>query len=179
MLSPDGRVLFYSYYGGMKASWLRSRSLETGEEVELYHPPVSPPWIGPTFALSPDGRHVAFFFPHSSTSSALHVVPAGGGKPRQLLSVKEPEYLNSHVITWTPDGRHILVARGDRAENKMALWRVPADGGAPEKLAFEISPETRDLRVHPDGRQVAFTDRHEVDEIWALENFLPDLRAAR
>ena len=93
-LSPDGKVLFYSYYSDMEASWLLSRSLETGEEAELYHPPVSPPWIGPTFALSPDGRYVAFFFPHSSSSSALHVVPAGGGKPRELLSVKEPEYLN-------------------------------------------------------------------------------------
>ena len=61
----------------------------------------------------------------------------------------------------------------------MALWRVPRDGGVPEKLAFEISPETRDLRVHPDGRQVAFTDRQEVDEIWVLENFLPELRAER
>jgi hypothetical protein len=38
------------------------------------------------------------------------------------------------------------------------------------------------LRVHPDGRQVAFTahgPQPDKTEIWALENFLPPLDEAK
>jgi hypothetical protein len=38
----------------------------------------------------------------------------------------------------------------------------------------------RHLRVHPDGRRVAFTVGPYVKtEVWVLENFLPEVRAAK
>jgi len=30
------------------------------------------------------------------------------------------------------------------------------------------------LSLHPDGRQIAFRSGHYGDEIWVMENFLPE-----
>jgi hypothetical protein len=56
------------------------------------------------------------------------------------------------------------------------VWRVPVTGGEPQKLELAM-PSLQHLRIHPDGRQVAFTasSQAEKSEVWALENFLPPL----
>jgi hypothetical protein len=36
------------------------------------------------------------------------------------------------------------------------------------------------MRVHPDGRRIAFTaDEPTRSEVWVMENFLPALKAAK
>ena len=37
----------------------------------------------------------------------------------------------------------------------------------------------RELRVHPDGRQIAFTAGEGRGELWVMENFLPARQPAR
>ena len=58
------------------------------------------------------------------------------------------------------------------------LWRVSAEGGDAQKLELDLDLAVGmpGVRVHPDGRQLAFTSGQPYKlEIWALENFLPDL----
>jgi hypothetical protein len=57
------------------------------------------------------------------------------------------------------------------------LWRISAAGGEPQKLDIEL-PRMDHLRIHPDGRRIAFSARSfeaEQREVWVLENFLPQL----
>lgn len=58
------------------------------------------------------------------------------------------------------------------------MWKIAVQGGKPEKL--ELTMDTiRPLRIHPDGRRVAFAAGFPAWEVWVMENFLPVLKAAR
>ena len=89
---------------------------------------------------------------------------------------------------WTPDGRYLRVVRNrvgsgsplwepTGSRGTPALWRISLEDGKAEKLGptFHRGP----LSLHPDGRQVAFTCGGRVSEVWAIENFLPELKAAQ
>jgi hypothetical protein len=51
-------------------------------------------------------------------------------------------------------------------------------GGEPEKLELSMD-RIRPLRIHPDGRRVAFAAGWPAWEVWVMENFLPALRASK
>ncbi len=80
-------------------------------------------------------------------------------------------------VAWAPDGLSLLFTgkpspRGSRTE----LWRVPVQGGEPRKLDLTAA-HIRDLRLHPDGRHIAYTAGKDRLEVWALSNFLPAAEA--
>ena len=104
----------------------------------------------------------------------LKVMPAAGGEARELLRLRVPETFRwCGAVAWTPDGRYILFAKHKPDE----LWRVPAEGGKPQKLlAMEGLCH---ISVHPDGQRVAFTGGRPTSEIWVMENFLPGFTAAK
>jgi Tol biopolymer transport system component len=182
--APNGKALFYSTAAEVTQGSapgtvvIRVRDLETKREKELYRGPGSP-W---NLILSSDGTQLAFLSQErGSRFSALKVMPAAGGEVRELLRVKEPESITT--IAWTPDGRHLLFARGNMARTdprKQAaeLYRIASAGGEPQPLGLAMK-HLRDLRVHPDGRRIAFTAGLGEMEIWVLENFLPAAPTAR
>ena len=66
-------------------------------------------------------------------------------------------------IAWSRDGRVLLFARRDE------LWRVAVAGGAAQKVA-SVAPNLHELRLHPDGRRIAFTAGVHHGEVWVMEN---------
>jgi Tol biopolymer transport system component len=105
------------------------------------------------------------------TDKEMLTLPIDGGEPRTLLTLKDDErFLNSGGVAWLHGGKHILFIRSKAKSNE--LWRVPAEGGEPGRLNLAM-PNMTELRVHPDGRRIAFTARTEHEEVWAMENFLP------
>jgi hypothetical protein len=56
-------------------------------------------------------------------------------------------------------------------ESKTELWRIPLQGGEPQKLDL-TAEKMREIRVHPDGRHIAFTAGQDKQEVWVMENFL-------
>jgi Tol biopolymer transport system component len=182
--SPDGKALFYSTAaevpgGSVPGSVvIRARDLETKREKELYREPGYP-W---NLALSADGTQLAFLSQQrGSRFSALKVMPAAGGEPRELLRVQGPESITT--LAWMPDGRHLLFARGnmtrtDPRKQAAELYRIASAGGEPQPLGLAMK-HLRDLRVHPDGRRIAFTAGMGEMEIWVLENSLPAAPTAR
>jgi hypothetical protein len=83
-----------------------------------------------------------------------------------LLRFKPEELVDLAFAEWTPDGRSIVFSRSGDA------WAVPVTGGEPRKIDLGRSPVV-DLRIHPDGRQIAFNTREKaVKEVWAVEHFL-------
>jgi len=142
------------------------RELATGEETELCRIPGRVQWLAP----SPDGRHVAF-----CAGSAVKLVSVTGGQPRELAKADD-----SCGITWTCDGRYLLFGRKIKiGENKLELCRVPAEGGEPQKTGLTFDGWGVDVRMHPDGRRIAFASKQvDKNEVWALENFLPQAPVA-
>ncbi len=74
-----------------------------------------------------------------------------------------------------PDGRSIIFTKNDGSRS--SLWRIPADEGDPQDLMISTTKPVSGIRVHPDGRRLAFSTSVPVDnwetELWVMENFLP------
>jgi len=50
--------------------------------------------------------------------------------------------------------------------------------GKPEKVGLAMK-RLRELRVHPDGRQIVFAAGGRKTEVWVMENFLPELMTSK
>ncbi len=162
--SPDGKKIYY-VRGSSKDMALIERDLASGSERELVQG-----WVGIPCVL-PDGRHVAWISFGPDKSAAVLLVPLAGGEPRELLRTKSGEAVPM-ALTCTPDGRGVLVQKG-LSSGGNELLVVPVGGGQPRELDSRISSMPAQIRIHPDGRQLAWAAGASKKEIWVLENFLP------
>jgi Tol biopolymer transport system component len=190
-LSRDGKTLYLVRRRQTGTPYaLCSRNLETGEEHELLqNDNVS---IYP--AISPDGRHLAITRIQGD-DSLIEILPLGGGNRREIFRVRAAEALLGFPA-WSPDGREILFSRRTPKGERVELWRIPAQGGAPAKTDFSVQQvreqgqdwdsgiivpaktdfsvqQLRGLTFHPDGRRFVFDAGFDRTEFWAMENFLP------
>jgi Tol biopolymer transport system component len=159
--SPDGKILFYA-----DQSRIVGRDLESGQDKEL----AQAPDFRHSLSLSPDGRKLAFATDERQARAVVvKVMPAVGGEARELFRVQEPDSIPSAGLSWTPDGRHVLVIKSRKQTSE--LWRVSVEGGNAQKLGLAMEG-LRDLRFHPNGRRIAFAVEHRKAEVWVMENFL-------
>ncbi|MFN7933725.1 MAG: hypothetical protein U0R19_10375 [Bryobacteraceae bacterium] len=168
--SPDGRYLYYGVRNppGENHVVIYRRDRASGEEKVLFEGKDLMPFA----AVSADGRHVGTVATSRKNAVAVLVAPSGGGAPRELLRVSEPQ--RAVLLAFTPDSQAAIV-RKVLAPGSVEIWRYPLDGGAPKKLEGGVEVPQALFSVHPDGRQVAFPVNLPASpfEIWALENFMP------
>ena len=169
--SPDGKTVFFVRSGDTRR--VVQLDLEHNLEKELLHVPITEGGIRigvRMLTLSPDGRQLAFL-----SGGALKLLSVGGGEPRELVKVK-----GISTIAWMPDGRQLLYGRKSGDDDMRELWRISIESGKPKKLELAM-PRLMHLRVHPDGRRIAFTaqTQPEKSEVWMMENFLPELTATK
>ena len=98
------------------------------------------------------------------------LMPTTGGAPRELLQVRPPESIRPNELAWTRDGQYLLFVKA-QSQQPASLWRISVKGGEPQPLGLKMEGIS-DLRLHPDGRQIAFTGGERKLEIWVMENFL-------
>jgi len=117
-------------------------------------------------SVSPDGTKIAYIVQDRPTGrSTLYLRPLAGGEARELSHAEAPNGF-ANVAEWTPDSTRLIVAKG-------GLWIVPIDGGAEVEIPGlhpKIAANT--IRVHPDGKRVAFSTGDARSEVWTLTNFL-------
>lgn len=85
--------------------------------------------MGLSASWSPDGGRVAYVEPRPG--DPLFVAEKSGQHPRQLLAGRPGEHC--HYPVWSPDGKYVYFTRGYR-RTYADIWRVPAEGGEPERL---------------------------------------------
>ena len=192
-LSPDGKSIFYldgdaASASSSAASQLMRFDIDSGYATELKR--ATSGGFG-SLSVSPDGRQLAYLrYDRPTRSRVLKVIPATGGEARELFreNGEAPPLLFSGLAC-TPDQRYLLFVRPesnpadppDQLVEPTALWRVPVTGGQPDKTGMSMGGWVRIIRLHPDGRRLAFSLRHGGGsrEVWALENFLPQAGAGR
>lgn len=168
--SADGRAVFYTFPGD-GTFLFRMRTVTPAGERVLFRGNAQ------NIAPSPDGRSVAFTYAADTkvSESRLVVLSLDGGTPREVAVARHPEGFAADSVVWTPDGRYLLFAKRS-ADGSNSVWRVRAEGGEPQKLHLATEGANIGLRVHPDGRRIAFTSGERTSEIWVLENVLPAAR---
>jgi len=142
-LSPDGRFLAYaSDRAGNFDVWVQP--VAGGNPVQVTKEPeadTQPAW-------SPDGSTIAYRSEHAG--GGLFVVPALGGRPRQLTTLGESP-------SWSRTGTEVLFREGiavNITEGATRLYSVPVEGGTPKALAPAVLEHGswRWNDEHPDGR---------------------------
>lgn len=164
-LSLDGKVVFYAYFEWpKKQTRILAQNIETGLVKEVYRQ-VAPPDLG-HLNVSPDGKYLSFTT--AVKDPIIKIIPIAGGEVRDFLTIKTGNFL-PHA--WTPDGKEIIFVKSEK--QNCELWKIPVEGGEPQKVDLTME-RMRRLRIHPDGRRIVFIAGKSINEIWVMENFLPE-----
>jgi Tol biopolymer transport system component len=174
-LTPDGKTIFY----------LETRQQPVRFEIESRRETRLTP-VGTrvlSLTVSPDGTQVAYLNVSTADVNVTSVVvaPANGGQPREVsrfLGDSGPGERNDGLgLAWSPDQRHLFFVRPGTQSS--GIWRVPLAGGEAENIGISMN-RVRALRVHPEGRRIAFDWVVDApSEVWVLENFLPKAGSKR
>ncbi len=157
----DGKAILYWDAGAGPDAPIVKRDLETGAEHPVHR--------GGDFALSPDNRWLVVNQDATqTTSSVLRLVPLDGGVARDLMEAGSGSF--NLGCSWAPDSRRGLCIKSQE-DNATELWRFSIDGSPPQRLL--VMDGMTEIRVHPDGRRIAFSVGKGVSELWVTENFLP------
>ena len=158
----DNTILFASKGG------LGEFVLPSGDERTVWITPNDTVVQG--MSLSRDGSSAAVLLTDKEERQwmAATIVPTVGGQARELLRLNAPHLL--WIQDWTSDSQNVLIARWDRSQSppqRRQLWKLPVNGGTPTPLPLAM-PGLNELRLHPDGRRIAFTAGASNNEFWML-----------
>jgi Tol biopolymer transport system component/DNA-binding winged helix-turn-helix (wHTH) protein len=122
------------------------------------------------FALSPDGRAIAFTAPTDLSYSEVYTIPLSGGAPRRLTSNAQPGCstltdLGCIGLMWTPDGRSIVFT--SQRSTLPSLWRVAAGGGPMERETTYPAIGS----FSKNGRRIAYSEQTSAEPlaIWRAD----------
>jgi Tol biopolymer transport system component len=173
--SADGKKLYYRLSVGEDTAFIE-RDIASGRDRDVIRRRRSGGVTLGGVTLSPDGKYIATRHDVDKHSTVV-IIPVAGGEPREILRVAQPHFIQG-VHGWAPGGTDVIAVRiaGD-TENPDVLL-IPTTGGAPRLL--EVPGFSRGaVRVHPDGRRIAYLAGKSAAEVWVLENFLPALTAKK
>ncbi|MBA4764087.1 MAG: S9 family peptidase [Erythrobacter sp.] len=121
-----------------------------------------------TIAVSPDGSRIAY------TTASLPDITEGeeNGSTQQQLKMAYapmnardflPEDMSVSGVSFSPDGRMVSFVWADEDEDR-AVWGIPVDGGAQQKLAAVKDSSVRSYAWAPDGSRIWMLASAEKDE---------------
>jgi Tol biopolymer transport system component len=172
---PDGKLYSARINFGTGSSAILMRDLQSGQEQELIRFPRAEGRI--RMGLSPDGKRLCFFNVDTDGERTLSILPTSGGEVMELWNFEETQGRISG-IHWSPNGRFILFSALELSDKPIwDLWRIPMEGGTPEKAGLQRSFGIYSLTISPDGHGLGFASRggYSTDsELWVLEDFLPE-----
>ena len=183
--SSDGKTIYYVFNDQEnRISRLMARDFNTGREKELYR---APGWAERfVISASPDGKWLSLINYKGSENNtrSIKVISTSGGDIQELYSF--PNVANWPASqAWSLDSNYILFckpsAENDPTEDKSDLWRIPINGGDPQKLGLTMH-HFYILSLHPDGKHLAFGSLGPElvqPELWVMENFLPKSEGKR
>ena len=168
--SPDRTSIIYKAFDGVRqVSSLTRYNLETRLLEVLVE--RKPPQYVSAFSVLPQTGQIAVAFDEGDGTSSVRLLDPASRELRSVYSTPRGNYIPAaNVLHWMPDGKSLLFVTAPSATggSPMSLFRIPVSGGQPEKL-FEAE-SIYQVRVHPDGRQIALDTRSIKMETWVVDN---------
>ena len=175
-LAPDGGSVYYlARDEKADASRVLVRNLDGSSEKELFRAyRVGVP------AVSPDHSRLALLSSSDRGGWALFTVPTGAGQATELYRQQDSSLMPVYRYpVWSKDGKHIFFATAPpKGKTNGEIWSIAADGGEPQPLGIAMN-NVSDLDLHPDGKQLVFTNDEWRDEIWVAKNLFPSSKPSR
>jgi dipeptidyl aminopeptidase/acylaminoacyl peptidase len=117
---------------------------------------------------SPDGKWVAWTWFGVGEAAKVFAVPTDGSRPPvQLTDSAEI----SHLLSWSPDSRSVLVARDHQGDERYRLYRVEVERPLQEQLLTDPDPHyfLRGGELHPNGRWLVYGANYDYETGSELE----------
>jgi len=184
--TPSGAYLGWPVWLGdgtsvayVERSWSEGRDRIVKQDVsservtELGRWSMDEQWLG-NLAASPGGDSIAFVITDAaSRTPGIFVMSTDGGPEREVVRLPPMIYV-PRDLNWTPEGRSLVYVVGapDDADQPWQIWAVAAAGGEPYPIGIQDVGLSQ-LRIHPDGRRIAYRAGEGKAEVWVMENFLP------
>jgi len=176
--SADGRYLFFTNTPQpdgcsvfVNGGDLWRLDLQTGEIVELL------PYVGMTMALSPDSRTLAYYSSSYEANFHLYDLASGAEIALYLPDYGDP-WQQMGGISWSPDGRHILLIQvmNPCGERLTAVSRLDLDEG---EFVTLIEPGERDFTLLNwlGDREIRLLDGD--GRVWYLETTSGEIAGGR
>ena len=161
--SPDGKYLAAADKKSQdEPFYIVLMEVTTGHKIQFSTPP--PGTVGDSNpAFSPDGKTLAFIRGVSSGVDDIFIKSTNANQPARALTT-DKRYIIS--MAWSADGKYILFS-SNRAGNH-SLWRVPATGGTPERVAT-VADNASDPVFSRDGKLMAFSQFYMDTNIWRMD----------
>ncbi|HWC97102.1 MAG TPA: LpqB family beta-propeller domain-containing protein [Candidatus Sulfopaludibacter sp.] len=158
--SPDGSRVAYSEHDSSKDAvfHIYVRPVVGGTPLQVTNGEGSD--IGPVW--SPDGGSLAFLRLVEDQAQVI-VVAAAGGTERKVVQFDAPTSEDEDVevspsVSWSRDGKTLVVSAPAGDQHVPAISTVPAEGGALTALTKPAEDSRGDTNpaVSPDGKSIAF-----------------------
>lgn len=141
--SPDGnRIAYVSFEDRNSAIYLQD--IRTGKREKI----VSGPGINSAPAFAPDGERLAVTLSRDGNPE-IYLYNLGS---RSLTRLTNHPAIDTEA-NWSPDGRAIVFT-SDRGGGPQ-IYRLALDGGAPQRVTFDMGSYNARARYSPDGRKLA------------------------
>ncbi len=173
VFSKDGKEIYYALHD---LSAIVAYNLETHEEKILYQSKTK---INGLDNISPDGRTLAFSESYSVDvirPSIVKTISTSGGEPTDVypMGTEDP---NIRGFQWTNEGDLVVLENTDDEQHSLLIF--PKEGGDHRRI--ELGFKVNRYEMHPDGQRIVFhlgeLNQYPRQEIWVLENFLPESNA--
>lgn len=171
--SPDSSLIYYaSFEKNAKAAAIYSISILGGKPKRLF----DLDWASAYFAVSPDGKRIAFYrSDEASQTTSLIVAPSDGASGDEQILHTHPNAEPSFWgwLAWSPDNSFLVVSKVSTSDTQWdaKLFRLDPQTGETDALTDETFAVIGKMCFRPDGRELFFIAREDnfVQRIYALD----------
>jgi Tol biopolymer transport system component len=171
---PDGKSYIYEKKVEKDEKGLVIRDLETGKERFIYRKPEGSKGIFRAMKSSMDKKKLVFLM----TDIGFMALNVESGEAKKIITAKNelPEGTDVRHPTWSPDGLKVMwTSSQDDGPSKLLI--TTENGEMPQYLDLGNNLPNRYQLYRPDwspdGKKIAFHTRTWFQEIFFLQNIIP------
>lgn len=155
-LSPDGKALAFVWSpqsDGNADVYVQALNADAPQQVTRTNRALFAAW-------APDGRHLAYLQRSGLESAELWTLDLSSRQAHRIAEVHQSleGFPRGSLLTWTPDGRSIILTHRERPGSGAALFSVSVASGAKRRLTDPPTSGFEDIspRISPDQALLAF-----------------------